>query len=161
MKIERKSQIQKIMSRKDNYDFLQNSLHILTHTCLKISLTQLPGKSLFHGWGCRLLEVKCLDHIHKSFKSECPHIDFESRMSIPEFILLATLLYFCFPGGSASKKKSACNAGDLGLIPQLGRYSGERKGYHSSIWPGEVHGLYSPLGCKESDTTEQLSLSKV
>ena len=27
-------------------------------------------------------------------------------------------------------------------------------------WPGEFHGLYRPWGCKESDTTEQLSLSK-
>ena len=67
-----------------------------------------------------------------SFKSECPNIDFESRMSVPEFILVATLLYLGFPGGSASEK-SACDAGDLGLIPQLGRYPGERKGYHSSI----------------------------
>ena len=25
---------------------------------------------------------------------------------------------------------------------------------HSSIWPGELHGLYSPWGRKESDTTE-------
>ena len=23
-------------------------------------------------------------------------------------------------------------------------------------WPGEFHGLYSPWGCKESDTTERL-----
>ena len=30
------------------------------------------------------------------------------------------------------------------------------KGTHSR--PGEVHGLYSPWGCKQSDTTEQLSL---
>ena len=27
------------------------------------------------------------------------------------------------------------------------------------FWPGEFHGLYSPWGCKESDMTEQLSLS--
>ena len=27
------------------------------------------------------------------------------------------------------------------------------------FWPGEFHGLYSPWGHKESDTTEQLSLS--
>ena len=27
-------------------------------------------------------------------------------------------------------------------------------------WPGEFNGLYSPWGRKESDTTEQLSLSK-
>ena len=26
------------------------------------------------------------------------------------------------------------------------------------FWPGEFHVLYSPWGCKESDTTEQLSL---
>ena len=33
-----------------------------------------------------------------------------------------------FPGGSADKE-SACNAGDLGLIPGLGRYPGEGNGY--------------------------------
>ena len=27
------------------------------------------------------------------------------------------------------------------------------------VWPGEFHGLYSPWDCKESDTTERLSLS--
>ena len=32
------------------------------------------------------------------------------------------------------------------------------KATHASI-PEEFHGLYSPWGCKESDTTEQLSLS--
>ena len=26
------------------------------------------------------------------------------------------------------------------------------------FWPGEFHGLYSPWGCKESDTIERLSL---
>ena len=26
------------------------------------------------------------------------------------------------------------------------------------FWPGEFHGLYSPWGCKESDTIEELSL---
>ena len=33
-----------------------------------------------------------------------------------------------FPGGSDGKE-SACNAGDLGLIPGLGRFPGERNGY--------------------------------
>ena len=27
------------------------------------------------------------------------------------------------------------------------------------FWPGEFHQLYSPWGCKESDTTERISLS--
>ena len=33
-----------------------------------------------------------------------------------------------FPGGSAGKE-SSCNAGDLSLIPGLGRSPGEGKGY--------------------------------
>ena len=33
-----------------------------------------------------------------------------------------------FPGGSAGKE-SACNAGDLGSIPGLGRSPGEGRGY--------------------------------
>ena len=31
------------------------------------------------------------------------------------------------------------------------------KATHTSFWPGEFPGLYSPWGCKESDTTERLS----
>ena len=61
-----------------------------------------------------------------------------------------------FPGGLAGKE-SACNAGDPSSIPGLGR-SGERKGNTPVLWPGEFHGLYSPWGCKEADTTERLSL---
>ena len=52
-------------------------------------------------------------------------------------------------------KESACSAGDLDLIPGLGRSPGEGKGYPLQYsGPGEFHGLYSPWGCKESDTTE-------
>ena len=36
-------------------------------------------------------------------------------------------LYLDFPQGSVGKE-SACNAGDLGLIPRLGRTSGEGNG---------------------------------
>ena len=43
-------------------------------------------------------------------------------------------------------------------IPGLGRSSGERKGYPLQ-YCGELHGLYSPWGRKELDTSEQLSLS--
>jgi len=59
-----------------------------------------------------------------------------------------------FPGGSAGKE-SACNVGDLGSIPGLGRYPGRGNGY-----PLQCSGLEnSPWGCKELDRTEQLSLS--
>ena len=60
------------------------------------------------------------------------------------------------PGGSAGNE-SACNVGDLGSIPWLGRSPGKGKGY--PLWPREFHGLYSPWSRKESDTTERLSLT--
>ena len=53
-------------------------------------------------------------------------------------------------GGSVGKE-SACNMGDLGLLPGLGRFSGEGSGYllqlpTSVFWPGKsmdciVHGV--------------------
>ena len=64
-----------------------------------------------------------------------------------------------FPDSSVGKE-SACNVGDLGSIPGLGRSPGEGERLPTPVsWPGEFHGLYSPWGHKESDTTEQLSLS--
>ena len=41
---------------------------------------------------------------------------------------LPTPIFLGFPFGSADKE-SACNAGDLGLIPGLGRSAGEGNGY--------------------------------
>ena len=64
-----------------------------------------------------------------------------------------------FRGGSAGKE-SVYNARDLGSIPGLGRSLGKGKGYLLQYSGLEnsidyiVHG-----GHKESDTTEQLSLS--
>ena len=66
-----------------------------------------------------------------------------------------------FPGGS-EVKASACNAGDLGLIPGSGRSPGEGNGNPLKVFlPGESYGRrslvgYSPWGRKESDTTERL-----
>ena len=31
--------------------------------------------------------------------------------------------------------------------------------YLTLFWPGEIHGLYTPWGLKELNTTERLSLS--
>ena len=46
-----------------------------------------------------------------------------------------------FHSGSDGKE-SACNAGDLGLIPGLGRSLGERKRLPTPVfWLGEFHGL--------------------
>ena len=60
-----------------------------------------------------------------------------------------------FPGGSDGKD-SACNAGDLGLIPGLGRSLGEGNGnplQYSCLDGHRSLGGYSPWGHKELDTT--------
>ena len=46
---------------------------------------------------------------------------------------------------------------DLGSIPGVGKipWRGERLPT-PVFWPKEFHGLYSPWGCKELDTTERL-----
>ena len=68
-----------------------------------------------------------------------------------------------FLGGSVVKN-SLANAGDEGLILRSGRSPGVGSGNHSIILPGKFHGQrslvgYSPWGRKESDKTEQLTLS--
>ena len=71
-----------------------------------------------------------------------------------------------FPGDSDGKE-SACNAGDLGSIPGLGRSPGGRHGnplQYSCL--ENSHGLrslvgYSPQGRKEAEVTEQLSTTQI
>ena len=70
-------------------------------------------------------------------------------------IILWLLLFLGFPSGSDGKE-SACNAGDLGSIPGLGRSPGERNGY-----PLQYSGLENPMDCMRSQTirhAEPLSL---
>ena len=71
---------------------------------------------------------------------------------------LPTAVFLGFPCGSADKE-STCHAGDLGLIPGLGRSPGEGKGYPLQCSDLENSmDLESPWGLKELDRTEQLSL---
>ena len=111
---------------------------------------------------------------------------------------ICRLLFGLDPDGSVGKE-SACNTGDTGSVPGLGRCPGEgigyplqyswaslvaqlvknlhtmwRPGFNSWVgkiswrrerlpipvfWPREFHRLYSPWGHKESDKTEEISLS--
>ena len=57
---------------------------------------------------------------------------------------LPTPVVWGFPWGSAGKE-SACNLGDLGLIPGLGRSPGEGNGY-----PRQHSGLQSSMDCMGS-----------
>ena len=70
-----------------------------------------------------------------------------------------------FPGGSGGKEY-ACNAGDPGSIPELGRSPREVNGCPLQYaWLENPHGQrslagYSPWGHKESDMTECLHTHK-
>ena len=57
------------------------------------------------------------------------------------FPLVAYLVKTGFPGGSA-EKESACNGGDLGSVPGLGRSPGEGKSH-----PLQYSGLENSMDC--------------
>ena len=61
---------------------------------------------------------------------------------------LPTPVFLGFPCGSAGKE-SACSAGDLGLIPGLGRSPGEGKGY-----PLQYFGLENSTDCMVHGVTK-------
>ena len=56
-----------------------------------------------------------------------PRFDHYTGTSTGSFLSMVSLKLWL------SCKESACNAGDLGSIPSLGKHPGERKGYPSSI----------------------------
>ena len=75
---------------------------------------------------------------------------------LTRFLRTCLTWFFSFPGGSVGKEP-ACNAGDLGLIPGLGRSPGGR---HSNL--ENLHGQRSLVGYSlwdhnELDMTEWLS----
>ena len=67
--------------------------------------------------------------------------------------------------GVSDIKESACNSGDPGSIPESGRSPGEGNGYplhYSCLENSMDRGAWwvnGPWGHKESDTTEQLTLT--
>ena len=78
---------------------------------------------------------------------------------------LQTPVFMGFPGGSDGKE-SACNVGDLGLIPRLGRSSGGGHGnplqyscLETCLGQKSLAG-YSPWAHKESDMTEGLGTAQ-
>ena len=79
------------------------------------------------------------------------------------FCILNVIIYCIltiqgFPGGS-SGKESACNAEDLGSVPELGRSLEEGMATPPVFFPKQSPGQRNLAGCspgglKESDTTE-------
>ena len=83
-------------------------------------------------------------------------------MSVSPDLAIIHILFVGFPGGSDGKE-SGFNAGDLGLIPRLGRSLGIGRGNPLQCSclenPDGQRSLagYSPWGRKESDMTKRLS----
>ena len=74
---------------------------------------------------------------------------------------LPILVFMGFPGGCWAGKVSACNGGDLGLIPGLERSPGGGHGNPLQCSCLEdPHGQKSPWGHEESDMTEQLTIAQ-
>ena len=71
------------------------------------------------------------------------------------------MLIFKSVMGGSEVRTSACNAGDLGSIPGLGRFPGKEMATHFSILAWRIPWIEGPGGlqstsCKESDTTKRL-----
>ena len=113
-----------------------------------LSLSPLSSPDKRYGGQAASLKDRTLGVVHLS--STASHLLELSHMGMG------------FPGGSDGKE-TACNAGDLGSIPGLGRSPGGEHGnpiQNSCL--ENPHGQrslagYSPWGCNESDTEAQHS----
>ena len=106
--------------------------HLYTHPrtfAFMVLLMNPSSARCFHGFLCLL-------YLHI-----CPSGSYFLTPNIWMPAPSITLLYYSFPCGSAGKE-SACNAGDLGLIPGLGRPPREGKGY-----PIQYSGLKNSTNC--------------
>ena len=108
-------------------------------TCIQIS--QAAGK------------VICYSHFLKNFSVCCnPHKGFSIVNEAEVDVFLEFSCFFYDPTDGSDSKESACNAGDLGLIPGLGKSPREGNGnllQYSCLdnpmdrgpWQATVHGV--------------------
>ena len=84
------------------------------------------------GEGRKWSGFRCYDYILRKYK-----------VFFFFFFLRYSLTGLGFPGGSEGKE-SACNAGDTGSVPRMGRSPGEGSGLPAPVFlPGESHGQRS------------------
>ena len=94
------------------------------------------GSSTSRDWTCVSLQLL---HWQAGSLPPAPH----RKLHIKSFEIMWNHLGMGFPDSSVSKE-SACNVGNLGLIPGLGRSSGEGKGY-----PLQYSGLENSMGLQK------------
>ena len=73
---------------------------------------------------------------------------------------LTPFFYHCWASLIAQLAKNSPALQETWVRSLVGKIPWRRERLPSPVfWPGEFHGLYSPWGHRESDTTERLSLS--
>ena len=129
--------------------------------------SQFPKNGYFYFLFCNFYNVVLASTIQQCWSAAIKNTSPPSRASLlspiqtPPVHKLCNLYiyiykYLGFPCGSAGKQ-SACR---FGFDSWVGNILWRREMLPTPVfWPGEFYGLYSPLGWKESETTEWLSLS--
>ena len=121
----------------------------------------------YHQWTLKFMSFLDRDHFPASFPIEMPSCGLGNALFSSVFGKSLRRVWASLVAQMGEKlPASARTTGDLGSIPGSGRCPGERREWlpNPVFWPGESHGQrrlagYSPWDCKESDTTEQLTLS--
>ena len=102
----------------------------------------------------------------KHFQSKNQIHDFPSLLRAVLEPAYSNCLYLLTFYRWLSRKESACQSWRLGFNPWVRKIPWRRKRQPTPVFlPGKSHGQrsladYSPWGCKESDTTEQLNNTK-
>ena len=94
------------------------------------------------------LKLKTVGKTTRAFRYDLNQIRYDYTVEVTNRFkgldLINTPVLLGFPGGSADKESTG-NAGDLGLIPGLGRFPWRKERLPTPVfWPGEFHELYSP-----------------
>ena len=154
-------------TNKDIYIF-----HLHSHS--SFILTMVITDRVFPILQVRKTMIKKVSKLRSSDFKSCPlpitsvyllNLKLWVKVVVPFKHYSKIVLTQCHIGASlvTDSKESACNAGDLGSIPGSKRSSGGAHGNPlQSSCPGESHEQrsvvgYSPWGCKQSDTTQQLT----
>ena len=113
-------------------------------TRVRHSLATKPSPLIRHFMSKLNTCFRCSDYKRHIFFLILDTIPLFLQMKIIWYLLVTPSISSGFPDGSAGKA-SACNAGDLGSIPGLGRSPGEGNGYQYSSLENSmdciVHGV--------------------
>ena len=132
----------------------------------------MPAQSLSHVWLCDLLEcslpgpsvhgifqVRILEWVAIPFSRgssqsrDRTYVSCIGRQILYPLSHLGSLIVAC--------KWIHLQCGRPGFDPWVGKIPWRRERLPTPVFrPGEFHGLYSPWGCKQLDTTERLSLTQ-